>query len=114
MEDTIFYGETSDGSLIRIRECDGEENEKINESMTNTLSEKSKDSLIKMLALLKVSIPMEYADVFLIFAQLNTEEKLREFETWIRSKMDGETFQVTAEEIMHMANKIGGELTVDE
>ncbi|MBR4979188.1 MAG: hypothetical protein IKX77_01400, partial [Clostridia bacterium] len=62
----------------------------------------------------KIIIPMEYADIFLMYVQLNTEEKLREFETWIRFKMDGTTFQVTAEEIMHKANKIGGKLTVDE
>ena len=49
-----------------------------------------------------------------MYVQLNTEEKLREFETWRRFKMDGTTFQVTAEEIMHKANKIGGKLTVDE
>ena len=78
------------------------------------LSKQSEDFLLDMLTVLKVRIPMEKEDILLMFLLINTEEKLREFETWIRSKMDGTTFQVTAEEIMHKANKIGGKLTVDE
>ncbi len=82
--------------------------------MKRNLSKQSEEFLLNMLAVLMARIPMEKEDIVLMFLLLNTEEKLREFETWIKSKMDGTTFQVTAEEIMHKANKIGGELIVED
>ena len=75
--------------------------------MKRNLSKQSEDFLLDMLTVLKVRIPMEKEDILLMFLQLNTEEKLREFEIWIKSKMDGTTFQVTAAEIMHKTSELG-------
>ncbi len=82
--------------------------------METKLSKQGVDYLLDMLAVLKVDILMEDGDILLIFLLINTEEKLIEFDTWIHTKMKGEIVQATAEEIMHKANKIGGELIVED
>ncbi len=62
----------------------------------------------KMLELLvETEISMEDEDMLLALMQINTEEKLKEFETWIRTKMKGDSFQVTAAEIMHKTSELG-------
>ncbi len=75
--------------------------------MRTPLTKQRQNSLMKLLALLKVEIPMEYDDIVLIAILINSEEALTKFTEWLKTKLVEEKFQTTAKEIMSTVSKIG-------
>lgn len=63
--------------------------------------------LIKLIVSIDGQIPLDREDQLLIALVLDSEEKIVQFNRWIGSKLDGETLQATAPEIVRAAVKIG-------
>ena len=54
-------------------------------------------------------IPLAEEDRVLIMYSLNTEEKIKRYNEWVKSRLDGETLNATETEVIQTAVKIGKE-----
>ena len=66
-----------------------------------------KEELVRLLHDIEDQIPMEMPDIVLIMMDLNTAEKIALFAEWVLSKMDGDSLNTTAREIVRAAVWIG-------
>ena len=66
-------------------------------------------ALANLIASINEQEPLDMEDRVLIMMKLDTEEKIKRYVEWLRSRFDGETLQATAPEIVRAAVKIGKE-----
>ena len=66
-------------------------------------------ALVNLIALINLQIPMAMEDRVLIMYSLNTEEKIRRYKDWVKSRLDGETLNATETEVIQTAVRIGKE-----
>ena len=59
--------------------------------------------LAKMLHCFENYIPIPEEDIVLILMHLNTEDRIIRFMEWVQPKIEGETLQVTTQEICRAA-----------
>ncbi len=57
--------------------------------------------LIRLINAINWEVPLRDEDKVLMMFHLNTEDKIVEFNQWLRSKMEGEHLKATPKEIMH-------------
>ena len=58
---------------------------------------------------INAQIPLAEEDRVLIMYSLNTEEKIKRYNEWVKSRLDGETLNATETEVIQTAVKIGKE-----
>ncbi len=66
-------------------------------------------ALAKLIALINKQIPMAMEDRILIMYSLNTEDKIKRYNEWVKSRLDGDTLNATETEVIQTAVKIGKE-----
>ena len=66
-------------------------------------------ALANLIALINLQIPMAMEDRVLIMYSLNTEEKIRRYNDWVKSRLDGETLNAIETEVIQTAVRIGKE-----
>lgn len=64
-------------------------------------------ALIQLISLINQEIPLPREDVVLTMMLLDTEEKVIEFNEWVKTKIVGQKMVSTPEEIMNVVSKIG-------
>ena len=80
--------------------------------MTRTHLEKGnpyRTALVALVHSIDAQIPLAEEDRVLIMYSLNTEEKIKRYNEWVKSRLDGETLNATETEVIQTAVKIGKE-----
>ncbi len=65
------------------------------------------DGLIGLIGAISEQVPMPREDQVLIAISLDTEKKIVAFNSWVKSRMHGETLNAKETEIVRAAVKIG-------
>ena len=75
--------------------------------MENSISDSTRKWLISLVNVMDEEIGLREEDKVLIILQLNTEDKVDQFNEWIKTKMVDEKFVATPVEVMNATARIG-------
>ena len=75
--------------------------------MENSISDSTRKWLISLINVMDEEIGLREEDKVLIILQLNTEDKVDQFNEWIKTKMVDEKFVATPVEVMNATARIG-------
>ncbi len=65
-----------------------------------------REALISLIHSINVQVPIKEENRVLLLLKLNTQEKIFEFNDWLKSKISGDNLKTTEAEIMRVAVKI--------
>ena len=74
--------------------------------MQTKLTKQEMRNLIDLLAMLTLDIQLPYEDTVMVAIQINTSEKLEALKNWLRTKVDGRKFNLTANELLNKTAEI--------
>ena len=75
--------------------------------MEAKFTKREKELLLDLLAVLKEDVQLDYEDTVMIAIQVNTQKKMEALKDWLRTKMDGDMFHLTAVELLNKTAEIG-------
>ena len=75
--------------------------------MENSISDSTRKWLISLVNVMDEEIGLREEDKVLIILQLNTEDKVDQFNEWIKTKMVDKKFVATPVEVMNATARIG-------